>query len=146
MHVHGLAAAASRYHRVLDENQKLDYQVQDLKGNDVMEEKYGSTTICFVSFLPDILDYKAEGRNNSVWDAAGKQPSLENHIGVGGYGYPALIALNKKKGVHTPRLKALLNERKSYVGHNEYKLQVKAYLQETSTECEEQIRTTEPDK
>lgn len=28
-----------------------------------MEEKCGSAAICFVSFLPDILDSKAEGRN-----------------------------------------------------------------------------------
>jgi len=30
---------------------------------DVMEEKCGSAAICFVSFLPDILDSKADGRN-----------------------------------------------------------------------------------
>lgn len=28
-----------------------------------MEEKCSSAAICFVSFLPDILDSKAEGRN-----------------------------------------------------------------------------------
>lgn len=28
-----------------------------------MEEKCGSAAICFVAFLPDILDSKAEGRN-----------------------------------------------------------------------------------
>ncbi|KAJ0581788.1 putative minus-end-directed kinesin ATPase [Helianthus annuus] len=33
MHVHGLANAASGYHRVLEENRKLYNQVQDLKGN-----------------------------------------------------------------------------------------------------------------
>jgi len=33
MHVHGLAHAASGYHRVLEENRKLYNQVQDLKGN-----------------------------------------------------------------------------------------------------------------
>jgi protein disulfide-isomerase A6 len=30
---------------------------------EVMEEKCGSAAICFVAFLPDILDSKAEGRN-----------------------------------------------------------------------------------
>ncbi|GJY58426.1 hypothetical protein Tco_0458318 [Tanacetum coccineum] len=65
---------------------------------DVMEQKCGSTAICFVAFLPNMLDSKAEGRNkyletlySSVWDVTGKHPSLENHVGVGGYGYPALI-------------------------------------------------------
>nr|KAJ0208456.1 hypothetical protein LSAT_V11C500255440 [Lactuca sativa] len=33
---------------------------------DVMEEKCGSAAICFVSFLPDILDSKAEGRNKYI--------------------------------------------------------------------------------
>lgn len=33
---------------------------------DVMEEKCGSAAICFVAFLPDILDTKAEGRNRYI--------------------------------------------------------------------------------
>lgn len=37
-----------------------------------------------------------------VWTAASKQPDLEKHVGVGGYGYPALVALNVKKGVYAP--------------------------------------------
>lgn len=95
-------------------------EVSELSGPDVMEEKCGSAAICFVSFLPDILDSKAEGRNkylqmmlsvaekfkrspySYVWTAAGKQPDLEKHVGVGGYGYPALVALNVKKGVYAP--------------------------------------------
>jgi len=28
-----------------------------------LEEKCGTAAICFVAFLPDILDSKAEGRN-----------------------------------------------------------------------------------
>lgn len=32
IHIHGLAHAASGYHRVLEENRKLYNQVQDLKG------------------------------------------------------------------------------------------------------------------
>ncbi|KAK0588909.1 hypothetical protein LWI29_006918 [Acer saccharum] len=85
-----------------------------------MEEKCGSAAICFVSFLPDILDSKAEGRNkylqmmlsvaekfkrspySYVWTAAGMQPDLEKRVGVGGYGYPALVALNVKQGVYAP--------------------------------------------
>ncbi|KAL9347579.1 hypothetical protein Peur_058945 [Populus x canadensis] len=95
-------------------------EVTELTGPDVMEEKCGSAAICFVAFLPDILDSKAEGRNkyieqllsvaekfkrspySYVWAAAGKQPDLENRVGVGGYGYPALVALNAKKGAYAP--------------------------------------------
>ncbi|KAL8209657.1 hypothetical protein R6Q57_006389 [Mikania cordata] len=95
-------------------------EVTELTSTDVMEEKCGSAAICFVAFLPDILDSKAEGRNkyletllsiaekfkrspySYVWAAAGKQPELEKNVGVGGYGYPALVALNVKKSVYAP--------------------------------------------
>ncbi|RLM86728.1 hypothetical protein C2845_PM04G17660 [Panicum miliaceum] len=97
-------------------------EVSELTGPDVMEEKCASAAICFVSFLPDILDSKAEGRNKYlelllsvaekfkkspyrqvfVWTAATKQPDLENQVGVGGYGYPAMVALNVKKGAYAP--------------------------------------------
>lgn len=95
-------------------------EVTELTSSDVMEDKCGSAAICFVAFLPDILDSKAEGRNkyietllsvaekfkrspySYVWAAAGKQPELEKHVGVGGYGYPALVALNIKKGAYAP--------------------------------------------
>ncbi|KAJ7960317.1 protein disulfide-isomerase like 2-2-like [Quillaja saponaria] len=95
-------------------------EVTEVIGPDVLEAKCGSAAICFVAFLPDILDSKAEGRNkyikqllsvaekfkrspySYIWAAAGKQPDLEKHVGVGGYGYPALVALNIKKGVYAP--------------------------------------------
>lgn len=37
-----------------------------------------------------------------VWAAAGKQPELESAVGVGGFGYPAMVALNAKKAVYAP--------------------------------------------
>ncbi|KAG8387061.1 hypothetical protein BUALT_Bualt03G0214200 [Buddleja alternifolia] len=77
-------------------------EVTELTSSDVVEEKCGTAAICFVAFLPDILDSKAEGRNNYLWAAAGKQPDLEKHVGVGGYGYPALVALNLKKKAYAP--------------------------------------------
>ncbi|GAB2274953.1 Protein disulfide-isomerase 2-3 [Dionaea muscipula] len=94
--------------------------VTELTSQEAMEEKCGSAAICFVSFLPDILDSKAEGRNkylemlwsvaekfsrspySFVWAASGKQSDLEKHVGVGGYGYPAMVALNLKKGAYAP--------------------------------------------
>uniref|UniRef100_A0A0A9GDI6 Uncharacterized protein n=1 Tax=Arundo donax TaxID=35708 RepID=A0A0A9GDI6_ARUDO len=33
-----------------------------------------------------------------VWAAAGKHANLEKQVGVDGYGYPAMLALNMKKG------------------------------------------------
>mmetsp|Transcript_11091 Transcript_11091/g.23921 ORF Transcript_11091/g.23921 Transcript_11091/m.23921 type:complete len:457 (+) Transcript_11091:59-1429(+) len=70
--------------------------------------------LCFVAFLPDILDSGSAGRNGYVatlkklsekykdrpfsylWLAAGQQPDLESNFGVGGFGYPALIAFKPK--------------------------------------------------
>ncbi|KAM0855528.1 hypothetical protein ACQ4PT_049714 [Festuca glaucescens] len=97
-------------------------EVHELTSSDVMEEKCASAAICFVSFLPDILDSKAEGRNKYlelllsvaekfkkspyrqvfVWAGAGKQADLEKQVGVGGYGYPAMVALTVKKGAYAP--------------------------------------------
>ncbi|XP_057953059.1 protein disulfide isomerase-like 2-3 [Malania oleifera] len=102
------------------ETNVLPPEVTELTSPDVMDEKCASAAICFVAFLPDILDSKAEGRNkyvetllsiaekfrrspySYVWVAAGKQPDLEKHVSVGGYGYPALVALNVKKGAYAP--------------------------------------------
>eukprot|EP01018_Ginkgo_biloba_P003410 Gb_35387 [translate_table: standard] len=41
-----------------------------------------------------------------VWAAAGKQSALEKAVGVGGYGYPAIVALNIEKSVYAPLLSA----------------------------------------
>ncbi|XP_076902373.1 protein disulfide isomerase-like 2-3 [Bidens hawaiensis] len=114
------ASAIESFALVQHETNVAPPEVTELTGPDVMEEKCGSAAICFVAFLPDILDSKAEGRNkyldtllsiaekfkrspySYVWAAAGKQPELEKHVGVGGYGYPALVALNIKKGAYAP--------------------------------------------
>ncbi|URE14449.1 Ubiquitin-like autophagy protein Apg12 [Musa troglodytarum] len=53
---------------------------------------------------PDMME------DNFVWSAAGKQADLENHVGVGGYGYPALVALNVKKGIYAPLKSAFEND------------------------------------
>uniref|UniRef100_A0A7N0TZ58 Thioredoxin domain-containing protein n=1 Tax=Kalanchoe fedtschenkoi TaxID=63787 RepID=A0A7N0TZ58_KALFE len=95
-------------------------EVTELTSAAVLEEKCGPAAICFVAFLPDILDSKADGRNrylqqlltvaekfkrmpySYVWAAAGKQLDLAKHVGVGVYGYPAMVALNLKKGAYAP--------------------------------------------
>ncbi|PSC76647.1 disulfide isomerase [Micractinium conductrix] len=71
--------------------------------------------LCLVAFLPHILDSKAAGREayleilrgltakykdrpfSYFWAEGGTQPELEANFGVGGYGYPALIAFNPSK-------------------------------------------------
>nr|PNR44101.1 hypothetical protein PHYPA_016484 [Physcomitrium patens] len=76
----------------------------------VIEKECNFAAICFVSFLPNNLDSKAKGCNKYltflqntaekykkkclyVWSAAGKHPKLEKVVGVGGFGYPSLVAL-----------------------------------------------------
>lgn len=95
-------------------------EVVELVGQDVLDKECGSAAICFISFLPDILDSKAEGRNKYlatlrnvaekykrsayryIWTAAGKQPEFEKAVGVGGFGYPAMVALNVKRAIYAP--------------------------------------------
>ncbi|CAI9090156.1 OLC1v1024865C1 [Oldenlandia corymbosa var. corymbosa] len=114
------ASATESYALEQQETYVAPHEVVELTGPDVMEAKCSPADICFVCFLPDILDSKADGRNkylemllsvaemfrrspySFVWSAAGKQSDLEYRVGVGGYGYPAMVALNLKKGVYTP--------------------------------------------
>jgi len=85
--------------------------VECLGMNDPGLEKADPAQLCFIAFLPDILDSKAEGRNayidalkalaaehkarkwSYLWVEGGKQKALEESLGVGGFGYPALVAL-----------------------------------------------------
>ncbi len=65
--------------------------------------------------MPDLLDSGVAGRNKYIdtlkalsasfrkrpfgwaWAAAGHQEALEKSVGVGGFGYPALVAVNGRK-------------------------------------------------
>ncbi|XP_066268412.1 protein disulfide-isomerase A6-like [Branchiostoma lanceolatum] len=82
---------------------------------EVMKENCNEKPLCVVSFLPNILDTGAAGRNQYlgtlkevgekyrkklwgwVWAEAGAQPKLEQALGVGGFGYPAMAAVNLRK-------------------------------------------------
>ncbi|XP_039048042.1 kinesin-like protein KIN-14I isoform X2 [Hibiscus syriacus] len=59
MHIHGLAHAASGYHRVLEENRKLYNQVQDLKGS-IRVYCRVKPFLCGSSYL-SIVDHIEEG-------------------------------------------------------------------------------------
>jgi len=90
-------------------------EVVQLLSSDVWDEECDAGTTCLLSFLPHILDSQAKGRNKYlnvlkdvaekqkvkpftyVWAEAGSQPDLEQSVGVGGSGYPALVAINLKK-------------------------------------------------
>ena len=72
--------------------------------------------LCIISFLPNILDCQSECRNEYLtmlknfaesykrnrwgwlWAEAFRQQQLEESIGVGGFGYPAQVVINARKG------------------------------------------------
>lgn len=97
-------------------------EVRELTDNDVwMDHCVGDgdevtpKQLCLVAFLPHILDSKAIGRQQYIsllkdvallykerpfswfWIEGGAQSAVEANVGVGGYGYPAFVALNPAK-------------------------------------------------
>lgn len=81
----------------------------------VVQESCKEKQLCIVTFLPHILDCQSKCRNDYlkllkeladrfkknpwgwVWTEAGQQPDIEEAFGIGGFGYPALIAVNSRK-------------------------------------------------
>lgn len=80
-----------------------------------VKESCESHPLCIISVLPHIMDCQSECRNNYidilrsagekfkkqgwgwVWAEAIAQPELEDSLGIGGFGYPAMAALNVRK-------------------------------------------------
>jgi protein disulfide-isomerase A6 len=80
-----------------------------------MDEGCSKSSVCLLAFLPHISETGAKGRNNYlktlkdiankykakpvtyVWLEAGSQPALEELFGLGGFGYPSVVAMNAKK-------------------------------------------------
>lgn len=93
-------------------------EVVQVVSDDVFKAECSEKPVCVVSVLPHILDTGASGRNNYInilkelgekykkkmwgwiWSEAGAQPKLEEALGIGGFGYPALAALNARKKVY----------------------------------------------
>ncbi|XP_035659464.1 protein disulfide-isomerase A6-like isoform X2 [Branchiostoma floridae] len=89
-------------------------EVVEVVGSEVMKA-CAEKQLCVVSFLPHILDTGASGRNQYleqlrmmgekykkkvwgwVWAEAGAQSALEEALGIGGFGYPAMAAVNSRK-------------------------------------------------
>ncbi|EDO37155.1 predicted protein, partial [Nematostella vectensis] len=83
--------------------------------NEVLKEGCNEHPICVIAFLPHILDSGASGRNTYLanlkelgekykknrwgwlWSEAAAQPKLEEAVEVGGFGYPAMVAVNIRK-------------------------------------------------
>lgn len=80
-----------------------------------LKEACESHPLCIISVLPHIMDCQSKCRNDYikmlrevgekfkkhmwgwVWAEAVQQPELEDSLGIGGFGYPAMAALNSRK-------------------------------------------------
>ena len=92
-------------------------EIMELTSNTILTENCNDKPLCVISFLPDILDTQASGRNNFlnilkelgdkykaklwgwVWTAAATHSKLEQALGIGGFGYPAMAVVNVRKKV-----------------------------------------------
>lgn len=108
-------------------------EVHQVISQDTLEEACKEHPICIIAVLPHILDCQSKCRNQYlndlrklgdkfkqklwgyVWVEAMAQPKLEEALDIGGFGYPALAAVNAKKMQY-----ALLRGSFSYDGINEF--------------------------
>ncbi|XP_076456870.1 protein disulfide-isomerase A6 homolog [Babylonia areolata] len=90
-------------------------EVYEVTSAEVLKDNCEGHQLCIISVLPHILDCQSECRNNYIsilrtlgerfkknqwgwlWAEAGAQMSLEESLDVGGFGYPALAAVNTRK-------------------------------------------------
>ncbi len=60
-------------------------------------DSHASGRVAYIETLKAMAHHYRKRPFGWVWAAAGSQPSLESAVGVGGFGYPALTALNSRK-------------------------------------------------
>ncbi|MFH4974113.1 hypothetical protein AB6A40_000822 [Gnathostoma spinigerum] len=90
-------------------------EVVEATSPEVVDQACKEKQLCIFSVLPDILDCQSECRNQYLeilkdlaakfrknpwgwlWTAPGKQTKIEEALGMGGFGYPALAAINYRK-------------------------------------------------
>ncbi|XP_030635297.1 protein disulfide-isomerase A6 [Chanos chanos] len=90
-------------------------EILEILNEDVVKKTCEDYQLCIISVLPHILDTGASGRNGYLdvmkkmaekykkkmwgwlWTEAGAQMDLEVSLGIGGFGYPAMAAINARK-------------------------------------------------
>ncbi|ETE67495.1 Protein disulfide-isomerase A6, partial [Ophiophagus hannah] len=90
-------------------------EILEIINEDVLKQTCDAHQLCIISVLPHILDTGAAGRNaylevmlkmaekykrkiwGWLWTEAGAQFDLESSLGIGGFGYPAMAAVNARK-------------------------------------------------
>lgn len=90
--------------------------VLEITSQSVLDDSCAEKQLCIISFLPNILDCQSACRNQHLsmlktfaetykrngwswlWAEAFRQQKLEESVGIGGFGYPAQVAINARKG------------------------------------------------
>ncbi|XP_041950346.1 protein disulfide-isomerase A6 [Alosa sapidissima] len=90
-------------------------EILEIVNADVLKKSCEDSQLCVIAVLPHILDTGAAGRNGYLevlmknadkykkkmwgwlWAEAGAQMELESALGIGGFGYPAMAAINARK-------------------------------------------------
>uniref|UniRef100_A0A672GV34 Protein disulfide-isomerase A6 n=1 Tax=Salarias fasciatus TaxID=181472 RepID=A0A672GV34_SALFA len=90
-------------------------EVLEILNEDILKKTCEDSQLCVIAVLPHILDTGASGRNaylevmkkmaekykkkmwGWLWTEAGVQMDLESSLGIGGFGYPAMAAVNSRK-------------------------------------------------
>jgi len=94
-------------------------ELTQIISDDTLANGCKNNAICIVSVLPHILDCDAKCRNSYLdvlrrqgdkykrqqwgwlWSQAGDYLNLEESLDIGGFGYPAMAAVNLKKGKYS---------------------------------------------
>eukprot|EP00879_Flechtneria_rotunda_P008753 GHRR01009167.1.p1 GENE.GHRR01009167.1~~GHRR01009167.1.p1 ORF type:complete len:415 (+),score=150.40 GHRR01009167.1:625-1869(+) len=110
-HANKAWSANAKPREVRELNDQAVFETECLGVNDPGLEKAKPAQLCYIAFLPNIIDSQAAGRDAYIdafkslaadykdrnwaylWAEGGKQQALEESFGVGGFGYPALVAL-----------------------------------------------------
>ncbi|KAL3052382.1 hypothetical protein OYC64_005015 [Pagothenia borchgrevinki] len=90
-------------------------ELLEILSEDTLKKTCEDSQLCVIGVLPHILDTGAAGRNGYLevmtkmaekykkkswgwlWTEAGTQMELEAALGIGGFGYPAMAAINSRK-------------------------------------------------
>lgn len=90
-------------------------ELKQAVSQETFDEACKDKQLCIITVLPHILDCQSKCRNDYlktlqamadkfkkniwgwVWTEAAQQPAVEEAFGLGGFGYPAMVAVNSRK-------------------------------------------------
>lgn len=108
-------------------------EIIELLDQSKLESECDTKQLCLIAFMPSLFDCQSKCRNDYIdllqklgdkfkrnqwgwlWTESAKHPGLEQALSVGGFGYPAMVAVNSRKGKYV-----LLRGSFSEAGINEF--------------------------